>query len=324
MKYLITGVAGFIGYHLANNLSKKNLVFGIDNLNGYYSKKIKIERLKELKKNKNFKFSKINLSNWRELKNFLKNKKFDAIIHLAAQPGVQYSLKNRRSYFDNNIKAQFNLLEIIAKFDATKKFIYGSSSSVYGEKSNKNETFNIEKQESFYATSKKMCEVMTKNYANLYKFKSTALRFFTVYGPYGRPDMSPLIFLKSIYNNKKIKLYNNGSSLRSYTYIDDVVNFIIKSIKNNLFLKDKKNYHKIYNVGNNKNISTINFVKLIEKNLNKTSKVIKLKNRKADIKNTKANIDLAIKELKIKPKISAKLGVRKMCDWFINSSSNFK
>ena len=324
MKYLITGVAGFIGYHLANNLSKKNLVFGIDNLNGYYSKKIKIERLKELKKNKNFKFSKINLSNWGELKNFLKNKKFDAIIHLAAQPGVQYSLKNRRSYFDNNIKAQFNLLEIIAKFDATKKFIYGSSSSVYGEKSNKNEAFNIEKQESFYATSKKMCEVMTKNYSNLYKFKSTALRFFTVYGPYGRPDMSPLIFLKSIYNNKKINLYNNGSSLRSYTYIDDVVNFIIKSIKNNLFLKDKKNYHKIYNVGNNKNISTINFVKLIEKNLNKTSKVNKLKNRKADIKNTKANIDLAIKELGIKPKISAKLGVKKMCEWFINSSSNFK
>jgi len=105
MKYLITGVAGFIGYHLANNLSKKNLVFGIDNLNGYYSKKIKIERLKELKKNKNFKFFKINLSNWGKLKNFLKNKKFDAIIHLAAQPGVQYSLKNRRSYFDNNIKA---------------------------------------------------------------------------------------------------------------------------------------------------------------------------------------------------------------------------
>ena len=169
-----------------------------------------------------------------------------------------------------------------------------------------------------------MCEVMTKNYSNLYKFKSTALRFFTVYGPYGRPDMSPLIFLKSIYNNKKINLYNNGLSLRSYTYIDDVVNFIIRSIKNNLFLKDKKNYHKIYNVGNNKNISTINFVKLIEKNLNKTSKVNKLKNRKADIKNTKANIDLAIKELGIKPKISVKLGVKKMCDWFINSSSNFK
>ena len=157
------------------------------------------------------------------IKKFFKNKKFDAIIHLAAQPGVQYSLINRRSYFDNNIKAQFNLLESIAKFDATKKFIYGSSSSVYGEKSNKNEAFNIEKQESFYATSKKMCEVMTKNYSNLYKFKSTALRFFTVYGPYGRPDMSPLIFLKSIYNNKKINLYNNGSSLRSYTYIDDVV-----------------------------------------------------------------------------------------------------
>ncbi len=324
MKYLITGVAGFIGFHLAKNLSKKNLVFGIDNLNNYYSKKIKIERLKILKRKKSFKFSQINISNWNTLKKFLKDKKFDAIIHLAAQPGVQYSLKNRKSYFDNNIKAQFNLLETIAKFNVTKKFIYGSSSSVYGEKSNKKETFNIEKQESFYATTKKMCEIMTKNYSNLYKFKSTGLRFFTVYGPYGRPDMSPLIFLKSIHNNKRINLYNNGSSLRSYTYIDDVVNFIIKSIKNNLFLKDKKNYHKIYNVGNNKNISTINFVKLIEKNLNKSSMVVKLKNRKADIINTKANIDLAIKELGIKPKISTKVGVKKMCNWFKRSSNNFK
>ena len=324
MKYLITGVAGFIGFHLTKNLSEKNLVFGIDNLNNYYSKKIKIERLEELKKKKKFKFYQINLSDWNILKKFLKNKKFDAIIHLAAQPGVQYSLKNRKSYFDNNIKAQFNLLEAIAKFNVTKKFIYGSSSSVYGEKSNKNETFNIEKQESFYAASKKICEVMTINYSNLYKFKSTALRFFTVYGPYGRPDMSPLIFSKSIYNNKKINLYNKGSSLRSFTYIDDVVSFIIKSIKNRVFLKDKKNYHKIYNVGNNKNISTINFVKLIEKNLNRTSKIVKLKNRKADIVNTKANINLAIKELKIKPKISAKVGVKKMCDWFKNASNNFK
>ena len=151
---------------------------------------------------------------------------------------------------------------------------------------------------------------MTKNYSKLYKFKSTALRFFTVYGPYGRPDMSPLIFIKSTFNNKKINLYNNGLSLRSYTYIDDVVNYTIKSIKNNDFLKDKKNYHKIYNIGNNKNISTINFIKLIEKNLNKTSKIVKLENRKADILNTKANINLAVKELKFKPKISTKDGIK--------------
>ena len=265
MKYLITGVAGFIGYHLAKELSKNNIVYGIDNLNNYYSKKIKIERLRKLKKNKNIKFTKINIANLIRLKNYVRNKKFDAIIHLAAQPGVQYSLKNRKSYFDNNIKSQFNLLETIAEFNLTKNFIYGSSSSVYGEKSNKSENYNIEKQESFYATTKSICEVMTKNYSSLYKFKSTALRFFTVYGPYGRPDMSPLIFLKSVFNNKKINLYNKGKSLRSYTYIDDVIQFIIKSINNKMFLKDRKNYHKTYNVGNNKNISTINFVKLVEK-----------------------------------------------------------
>ena len=134
MKYLITGVAGFIGYHLAKELSKNNIVYGIDNLNNYYSKKIKIERLRKLKKNKNIKFTKINIANLIRLKNYVRNKKFDAIIHLAAQPGVQYSLKNRKSYFDNNIKSQFNLLETIAEFNLTKNFIYGSSSSVYGEK----------------------------------------------------------------------------------------------------------------------------------------------------------------------------------------------
>lgn len=324
MKYLITGVAGFIGFHLAKKLSKKNMVYGIDNLNNYYSKKIKIERLNKLKKNKNFKFVKLNLTNSVALKKFIQNKKFVSIIHLAAQPGVQYSLKNRKSYFDNNVKAQFNLIELIAEFKITKNFIYGSSSSVYGEKSNQTETFNIEKQESFYAATKNMCEIMTKNYSKLYKFKSTALRFFTVYGPYGRPDMSPLIFLKSVFRKKRIRLYNNGLSLRSYTYIDDVVNYIIKSIRNSVFLKDKKNYHKIYNIGNNKNISTIDFLKLIEKNLNITSRLEKLQNRKADIINTKANINLAIKELGLKPKINAEVGVRKMCDWFKNSSINFK
>ena len=324
MKYLITGAAGFIGFHLAKKLSTKNVVYGIDNLNNYYSKNIKIERLNILKKNKNFKFFKINLSNWNILKKFIHNKKFDAIIHLAAQPGVQYSLKNRKSYFDSNLKAQFNLLEAIAEFKISKIFIYGSSSSVYGEKSNKTEKYNIKKQESFYAATKLMCEIMTKNYANLYKFKSTALRFFTVYGPYGRPDMSPLIFLKSIFNNKKIYLYNKGQSLRSYTYVDDVVDLIIRSIKNISFLKDEKNYHKIFNIGNDKNVSTKNFVRLIEKNLNKNSKIIKVKNRKADIINTKANINLIVKELGLRPKITLNDGVKKMCDWYYKASVNFK
>jgi UDP-glucuronate 4-epimerase len=324
MKYLVTGAAGFIGYHLAKELSKKHIVYGIDNLNNYYSKDVKIERLITLKKNKNFKFIKLNLINWNSLSKFIKNKKFETIFHLAAQPGVQYSLKNRKSYFDNNLKAQFNLLESIVKFKVTNKFIYGSSSSVYGEKSNKSETFKLEKQESFYAATKNMCEIMTKNYSNLYKFKATGLRFFTVYGPYGRPDMSPLIFLKSIYKNQKINLFNNGSSLRSFTYISDVINFIVQANKNTLFNLNKKYYHKIYNVGNNSNISTYNFLKLIEKNLKKKGNIIKLKNRTADIKNTKANINLAIKELGVKLKISPKIGVKKLCDWYLGASINFK
>ena len=327
MRYLITGVAGFVGFHLANKLckNKKNIIFGIDNLNNYYSKKIKKERLLLLKRNKNFKFYKLNLESKKSVQDFFKkNKDFKVIFHLAAQPGVQFSLKNRESYFNNNLKVQFNILESIVNRKSTKQFIYGSSSSVYGEISNKKEDYKIDLQESFYAATKRICEIMTDNYSRLFKIKSTGLRFFTVYGPYGRPDMSPLIFLKAVYKGKIIKLFNQGNSLRSFTYITDVVDIIEKSSKNKSFLRNKKKYHKIYNIGNDKNISTFNFLKLIERNLKKKAKFKKTKNRKADIKNTKANIFLAKKELKFKPKVNFSQGVKLLCEWFENSSNNFK
>ena len=327
MRYLITGVSGFIGFHLAEKLckNKKNIIYGIDNLNSYYSKKIKKERLSLLRKNKNFKFFKINLDSKKNTENFFKKKKFfQVIFHLAAQPGVQFSLKNRDSYFNNNLKVQFNILESITKYKSTKQFIYGSSSSVYGETSNKRENYKINFQESFYATTKRMCEIMTDNYSRLYKIKSTGLRFFTVYGPYGRPDMSPLIFLRSVNKGKIVKLFNKGNSLRSFTYITDVIDVVIKSSKNKFFLKNKKKYHKIYNIGNDKNISTLSFLKLIEKNLKKKAIFKKVRNRKADIKNTKANIYLVKKELKFKPKVDFSQGVKILCDWFRSSSTNFK
>ena len=327
MRYLITGVAGFVGFHLATKLctNKKNIIFGIDNLSNYYSKKIKKERLLLLKRNKNFKFYKLNLESKKSIQDFFKkNRNFKVIFHLAAQPGVQFSLKNRESYFNSNLKVQFNILESIVNYKSTKQFIYGSSSSVYGEISNKREDYKADTQESFYAATKRICEIMADNYSRLYKIKSTGLRFFTVYGPYGRPDMSPLIFLKAVYKGKIIKLFNQGNSLRSFTYITDVVDIIEKSSKNKSFLRNKKKYHKIYNIGNDKNISTFNFLKLIERNLEKKSKFKKIKNRKADIKNTKANIFLARKELKFKPKVNFSQGVKLLCEWFKDSSNNFK
>ena len=327
MRYLITGVAGFVGFHLATKLcrNKKNIIFGIDNLSNYYSKKIKKETLLLLKRNKNFKFYKLNLESKKSIEDFFKkNRDFKVIFHLAAQPGVQFSLKNRESYFNSNLKVQFNILESIVNYKSTKQFIYGSSSSVYGEISNKREDYKVDVQESFYAATKRICEIMADNYSRLYKIKSTGLRFFTVYGPYGRPDMSPLIFLKAVYKGKIIKLFNKGNSLRSFTYITDVVDMIEKSSKNKSFLTNKKKYHKIYNIGNDKNISTFNFLKLIEKNLEKKAKFKKIKNRKADIKNTKANIFLAKKELKFKPKINFSQGVKLLCEWFKDSSNNFK
>lgn len=327
MRYLITGVAGFVGFHLASKLCKneKNAILGIDNLNNYYSKKIKKERLLLLKRNKNFKFYKLNLESKKSVQDFFKkNRDFKVIFHLAAQPGVQFSLKNRESYFNSNLKVQFNILESIVNYKSTKQFIYGSSSSVYGEMSNKREDYRVDVQKSFYAATKRICEIMTDNYSRLYKIKSTGLRFFTVYGPYGRPDMSPLIFLKAVYKGKIIKLFNNGNSLRSFTYITDVVEILEKSSKNRFFLRNKKKYHKIYNIGNDKNISTFNFLKLIERNLEKKAKFKKMQNRKADIKNTKANIFLAKKELKFKPKVNFSQGVKLLCEWFKDSSNNFK
>ena len=226
---LVTGCGGFIGFHLALYLLKKNFsVIGIDNLNNYYSKKLKIDRVKELKKfaskkNKKFSFFKFDLSKNKKLQKIFQKKKINQVVHLAAQAGVRYSLIQPEKYFTNNLLSFFNILEA-CKDNKIKKLIFASSSSVYGnsKKFKFSEKDNTDYPIQFYAATKKSNEVMAHAYSSLYKLKCFGLRLFTVYGPWGRPDMSIFMFTKNILKNKKIKVFNKGKHSRDFTYVDDI------------------------------------------------------------------------------------------------------
>ncbi len=258
MNILITGSAGFIGFHLAKNLLKKkqNNVFGIDNFNNYYSKKIKKKRNSILLKEKNFFFYKINLSKRKRIENIFKKNKFDIIFHLAGQPGVLYSFKNPKSYKINNLLATKHLCEVAAK-NKVKKFIFGSSSSVYGDQKKFPISENSKKKPiNYYAKTKYQCEKIVKKNFSSKEFSYQIFRFFTVYGSFGRPDMFIHKLLNSIKKNKLISLHNHGKNYRDFTYIDDVVNVLVKSVNKN-FQNDILNICKSKPIKNNKLIKII-------------------------------------------------------------------
>ena len=246
MAILVTGAAGFIGFHLSKKLIEKKInVIGIDNLNNYYSVKLKKDRINFLKKHKNskyFSFKKLDLRNVKLLNNFLNKKKISCIVHLAAQAGIRYSLKNPRNYLENNITCLFNLMEF-ARNNKLEHFIFGSSSSVYGNSKIApfKEIFDTSSPLQFYGSTKKAGEVFLKTYSYLYNFPVTCLRFFTVYGPWGRPDMAIFSFTKKILENKSLDIFNKGRMIRDFTYIDDIIEGIYKCIFR------KKNKFKIYN-----------------------------------------------------------------------------
>ena len=252
MKILITGSAGFIGFHLSSKiLSKGFKVIGIDNLNSYYDVKLKKDRNNILKKNKNFIFKKVDIKNYNALEKIFKKYKIDIVIHLAAQAGVRYSLKNPKSYIDNNISGFFNILDISKNFKI-KKFIYASTSSIYGtqKKYPLKEKFETSNPIQLYAATKKSNEVIATSYNHLYKIRTIGLRFFTVYGPWGRPDMALFKFTKNILKGKPIHVYNHGKHSRDFTYVDDIVGGIFKILTS----RDKKKVNSIYNIGYGKEI----------------------------------------------------------------------
>jgi UDP-glucuronate 4-epimerase len=332
MKILVTGAAGFIGFHTCLKLiNQGHDVYGIDNLNDYYDPKLKLDRLTELGIDKVkstlfmtevqsikyncLRFSRIDLVDDISICNLFKTEKFEVVCHLAAQAGVRYSLENPKAYIDSNITGFLNILEG-CRNHYIKHLVYASSSSVYGE--NKKIPFeisdNVDHPISLYAATKKSNELMAHTYGHLYNFKTTGLRFFTVYGPWGRPDMSYYLFAEAISKNLPIKVFNNGQMERDFTYVDDIVNGVAKIIEKNV---DFREHYKIYNIGNNKTESLLNFINTIEKLLNKKAIKEMLPMQLGDVPKTFANVDSLVNDYGYEFKTSINDGLKKFINWYL-------
>jgi UDP-glucuronate 4-epimerase len=316
MIILVTGCAGFIGSHLCEKLLKDTniVVIGLDNINDYYDINQKLDNLYILKKYTNFIFEQQDIINT----NIINEKKPDIVIHLAALAGVRNSINNPTSYIRNNIEGHTNLIEQSVK-NNVKLFIYASSSSVYGNnvKVPYNEDDNINNLNSPYALTKYTCENISKLYSKLYDISTIGLRFFTVYGPRGRPDMAPYKFLHKLINNEKIDKYGDGSSYRDYTYIDDIVNGILGAVKNKNNVKCE-----IYNLGNSKTYSLNDFIQICEKTTNKKAIINYMDDQKGDVEKTYSNINKAKQDLDYNPKVNLEEGLKYMYDWLINKQNN--
>ena len=331
MKILVTGSAGFIGSMVAMKLlDRGDEIVGLDNHNDYYDPKIKESRLRELKKFKNYTHHKIDISNEENLKKVFSNFKPQRVINLAAQAGVRYSIENPLAYIKSNIVGFSHILEN-CRHHKVEHLVYASTSSVYGANTKMpfSENDSANHPLSIYAASKKSNELMAHAYSHLYKMPTTGLRFFTVYGPWGRPDMALFKFTKAILEGKPIDVFNHGEHTRDFTYIDDIVDGVIKTLE----IPALRNYDwtgnfpdpasskapwRIYNIGNNKPIKLMDYIKALEKNLNKKAKINFLPLQPGDVKDTYANIDNLKKKLNYKPSTSVIEGVSKFVAWYKN------
>ena len=311
---LITGCAGFIGFHLALKLLiQKKKVIGIDNIDNYYLRSNKYQRLNIIKKYKNFKFLKADLNNYDKVNSLIKNYKIDLVIHLAAQPGVRISIKNPHNTLKQNLIPFINMLEL-SRLKKVKKFIYASSSSIYGDSKiypfNEKDFQNIPL--SVYGATKFSNEIIAESYSRNFNLKCIGLRFFTVYGPYGRPDMAYYSFLENLKNNKSITVFNKGNMMRDFTYIDVVIKGI-QSVTNTNF----KDNNQVLNIGKGKPDKLMDLISLLEKNYKKKF-IINYTNNipLGDIKKTYSNIDKAKKTINWNPKTNLKSGIKKFVDWY--------
>jgi UDP-glucuronate 4-epimerase len=331
MKILVTGAAGFIGYHLVKTLIEDNHeVIGLDNINDYYSTNLKFDRLKELGINRdsakdflslrnsnlfqNFKFIRMNLENRENLPKLFKDEKFDVVCNLAAQAGVRYSIENPKTYIDSNIVGFLNILECCRNHNI-KKLVYASSSSVYGnnEKIPFEELDNTDKPISLYAASKKSNELMAYTYSHLFKLNTIGLRFFTVYGSWGRPDMSYYLFADAITKDKAIKVFNNGDLSRDFTHVDDIV----IGVKSAMFSDSStKKLYELYNIGNNNPVELTKFIETIEKYLGKKSIKKMLPMQDGDVKKTWASISKITKDYNFQNNVSLDEGIKEFINWF--------
>ena len=317
MRILITGSAGFIGFHTSKLfLRKGHIVYGVDNLNSYYDIRLKKARNKILLKNKKYIFNKININSEKKISTFFKKNEFDLVIHLAAQAGVRYSLKNPKIYIDSNIKGFFNIIDNIKKYKI-KNFIYASSSSIYGNSHNSifKESENATSPIQLYAATKRSNELIAHAYSSIYKINTIGLRFFTVYGPWGRPDMSLFLFTNKILKNKKIDVFNNGNHSRDFTFIDDIV-YGIYLCATKGFTNEENNHFKIFNIASGKSIKLIKFIEIIEQRLKLKANKNFLTLQKGDVIKTYGSIKKIKSAFGYKPKTSIYRGVAKFIDWY--------
>lgn len=312
-KILITGIAGFIGYHLSTYLKNRNdFVIGIDNFNDYYDINLKTLR-KNLLEEKGIKVIKADINEKDILEKLIIKNSITHVVHLAAQAGVRYSLENPSSYVNSNLVGFVSLLEVLKKFKNIK-FIFASSSSVYGI--NEKVPFHVndktDNPANLYGATKKANEAIAFSYFNIFKIPTIGLRYFTVYGPLGRPDMAYFKFTKNILESKQIELYNSGNMKRDFTYIDDIVSGTVNAID---YVKDS---FEIFNLGNNSPVDVPYVISLIEKFLNKKANILKTKDSpKGEISTTFADISSSIKILNFKPKTSIEDGIKSFIDWYI-------
>ncbi|MFA5576791.1 MAG: NAD-dependent epimerase [Tissierellaceae bacterium] len=330
MKIFTTGVAGFIGFHLSNQLlSKSHQILGIDSINDYYDTNLKEDRLSILKQNHNFIFNKVDLKDKKSIDNIFKEYKPDYVINLAAQAGVRYSIENPYAYVDSNLIGFMNILEA-CRSHPVKHLLYASSSSVYG--GNKIAPFsinhNVDHPVSLYAATKKANELMAHTYSHLYGIPTTGLRFFTVYGPWGRPDMAYYSFTKDILSGKSIKVFNHGNMERDFTYIDDIVEGIVKLIdkipEGDKSWDESKDSistsfapYKIYNIGNNNPVKLMRFIDALEKAIGKEAEKIYMDMQPGDVVRTYADVSDLERDIGFRPATSIEEGLQKFVDWYM-------
>ena len=328
-KVLVTGAAGFIGFHLSKKLTENGSdVTGVDSLNDYYDVKLKQSRLKVLQATSGFRFVQTDLIDKKEIDALFEKKAFEVVINLAAQAGVRYSITNPYAYLDSNLIGFLNVLEACRHFKP-KHLIYASSSSVYG--ANKKMPFsvhdNVDHPLSLYAASKKANELMAHTYSNLYQLPTTGLRFFTVYGPFGRPDMALFLFTKAILEDKPIDVYNFGKMKRDFTYVDDIVEGIVKLIPkipagNNNWTGLRPDPatslapYRLYNIGNNKPIELLRFIEVLEEKLKKKAIKNFLPLQEGDVEETFADITDLQNETGFTPSTSIEEGIEKFVNWY--------
>lgn len=316
--FLITGSAGFIGFHLANALLEKGYtVIGYDNINGYYDTQLKYERLNVLSTYDNFIFYEKDLKDYNSLEGVISTHHIKFVIHLAAQAGVRYSITDPQTYIDSNIIGTFNVLEVCRNCNV-EQLMYASSSSVYGNSSEVKlcEEQKVDAPISLYAATKKSNELLAHAYSNNYKFNTIGLRFFTVYGPYGRPDMAYFHFMEKILSGNVIKVYNYGNQYRDFTYIDDLIDGIMRLIEVQK-QKEKIGEYKIYNIGNGNPVGLKDFIHVIEEVVGKKAKVEYIERMTGDVDKTYADITLLKSITGYCPKTNIEEGIRKFYDWYL-------